>query len=170
LLNDEAETTHQAPSLPSKIVVPAHEFAPAAEPIVIEPERRAPRWVIEAPDFVFHLPNRQTNGHAVETPGQPSRSGSASPLLPGPRLLPGPQDDPADLFEPAPVRIGTLPYSAAVPSAAAPVPASPAATIPSPQLRPATGPMVRALPRPVPVDPLAALRALSAEELIALFG
>lgn len=168
LLTDEAETAHQAPSVPSKVVVPVHDFAPAAEPIVIEPERRAPRWVIEAPDFVFHLPNRQTNGHVVETPGQSGRSGSTSPLLPGPRLLPGPQDDPADLFEPAPVRMGTLPYSAAVPSAAAP--ASPTATIPSPQLRPATGPTVRALPRPVPVDPLVALRALSAEELIALFG
>jgi hypothetical protein len=80
-----------------------------------------------------------------------------------------PQEDPADLFEPPPVP----PESAATSvEAAAPV----AADIPVPPEPPAEPPHVvppppsRAIPRPPGSDPLAAVRDLSAEELIALFS
>ncbi len=69
-----------------------------------------------------------------------SEDGQAHSLLPQAQLLPGPQDDPADLFE----------QPAAASAGAAPP--------------------VRAVPRPAPPDPLAAIRALSEEEVIALFS
>lgn len=67
-------------------------------------------------------------------------NGKAHALLPQAPLLPGPRDDPADLFEP------------------------PLATAVTPS------PAMRAVPRPAPPDPLAAMRALSEEEVIALFS
>ena len=79
--------------------------------------------------------------------------------------VPGPQEDPADLFEPGAVTI--RPAEAAAPVIGdAPVatepPAEPARAVPPPP--------ARAIPRPPGSDPLAAVRDLSAEELIALFS
>jgi len=82
-----------------------------------------------------------------------------------PSSQPSPQEDPADLFEPAPV--ATPPADAAVavtPDAA--VPAEP----PTEPPRAVPPPPARAIPRPPGSDPLAAVRDLSEEELIALFS
>jgi hypothetical protein len=98
----------------------------------------------------------------------------------------GLQEDPDDLFEPLP------PEGEAGPSAGAamhepprqifspelPAPAFSSAAMqaepsqgqPSPRPVGAAAPAARAIPRPPPSDPLAAVRALSEEELIALFS
>ena len=79
--------------------------------------------------------------------------------------VPGPQEDPADLFEPA--SVATPPAEAAAPLAVdAAVPAEPPAEPP----RAVPPPPARAIPRPPGSDPLAAVRDLSEEELIALFS
>jgi hypothetical protein len=79
--------------------------------------------------------------------------------------VPGPQEDPADLFEPG--SVPTTPVEAAAPvTADAPVPTEPPAEPP----RVVPPPPVRAIPRPPGSDPLAAVRDLSEEELIALFS
>jgi hypothetical protein len=76
-----------------------------------------------------------------------------------------PQEDPADLFEPQPIPTPPLEAAAAV-TADAPVPAEPPAEPP----RAVPPPPARAIPRPPGNDPLAAVRDLSEEELIALFS
>jgi hypothetical protein len=93
----------------------------------------------------------------------PAQNFSTEPV---PSPQPNPQEDPADLFEPGeapmpPVEAATpVTADAAVP---AEPPAEPARAVPPP-------PPVRAIPRPPGNDPLAAVRDLSAEELIALFS
>jgi hypothetical protein len=79
--------------------------------------------------------------------------------------VPGPQEDPADLFEPA--RVPTPPVETATSvTADAAVPAEPPVEPP----RAVPPPPARAIPRPPGSDPLAAVRDLSEEELIALFS
>jgi hypothetical protein len=99
-----------------------------------------------------------------EPPGEavaPAQTVSAEPV-------PGPQEDPADLFEPGAAPIP--PVETATPAtpvtADATVPAEP----PAEPARAVPPPPVRAIPRPPGSDPLAAVRDLSAEELIALFS
>jgi hypothetical protein len=77
-----------------------------------------------------------------------------------PEPVPGPQEDPADLFEPG---VAPIPLV----ETATPAPPVPPVTAvpPEPPAEPA-----RAIPRPPGNDPLAAVRDLSAEELIALFS
>jgi hypothetical protein len=79
--------------------------------------------------------------------------------------VPGPQEDPADLFEPGAAPIPPLETAAPV-TADAPVPAEP----PAEPARAVPPPPARAIPRPPGNDPLAAVRDLSPEELIALFS
>jgi hypothetical protein len=75
--------------------------------------------------------------------------------IPSTEPVTGPQEDPDDLFEP--------PQSAApAAEATAPVDAEPPRAVPPPPMR--------AIPRPPGSDPLAAVRDLSEEELIALFS
>jgi hypothetical protein len=88
-----------------------------------------------------------------------------------PEPVPGPQEDPADLFEPGaapmpPVETATPAPPAPPVTADAPVPAEP----PAEPARAVPPPPARAIPRPPGNDPLAAVRDLSAEELIALFS
>ena len=78
--------------------------------------------------------------------------------------LASPQEDPADLFEPQPMATPPFETAAAV-TADAPVQAEPPAEPPR-----AVPPPARAIPRPPGGDPLAAVRDLSEEELIALFS
>jgi hypothetical protein len=90
-----------------------------------------------------------------------AQNSSAAPVA-------GSEEDPDDLFEPQPV--ATPPNAAAVEVTAAvtadvPPPAEPPSE-PPPVVPP---PPARAIPRPPAGDPLAAVRALSDEELIALF-
>jgi hypothetical protein len=78
---------------------------------------------------------------------------------------PEPEEDLADLFEPQPVP--TTPIEAAAPvTADNPVPAE----LPAEPARAVPPPPARAIPRPPGSDPLAAVRDLSEEELMALFS
>src|SRR5262245_12822531 len=78
---------------------------------------------------------------------------------------------------PVPPAATTTPAVASAPLLAAPAPASPAPAAASPAptapaappKAEAPQPIVKAMPRHAPNDPLAALNAMSAEELIALF-
>jgi hypothetical protein len=85
-----------------------------------------------------------------------------------PEPVPGPQEDPADLFEPGAAPIPPVETATPAPpvTADAPVPAEP----PAEPARAVPAPPARAIPRPPGNDPLAAVRDLSAEELIALFS
>jgi hypothetical protein len=177
-LGEEAKPADEPQGAHSVAVIPEHDYeagvAPSSQPA--KSTVHAPRWHIEAPDFVFHQ-QRAANEPAIDF-----ADGGSQPhaLLPGPQLLPSPNEDPADLFEPVSKRVVALPPSAPPTSAAKPAPGAltSAASAPAPAARatdipPArspTGPTVRPLPRPAPVNPLAALRALTEEELIALFG
>ena len=89
---------------------------------------------------------------------QPPLSISTDPVA-------SPQEDPADLFEPQPIPTPPFETVAAV-TADAPVQAEPPAEPP----RAVPPPPARAIPRPPGGDPLAAVRDLSEEELIALFS
>ena len=77
-----------------------------------------------------------------------------------------PQEDLADLFEPQPVPTPPAEEAATPVSADAAVPAEP----PTEPPRAVPPPPARAIPRPPGSDPLAAVRDLSEEELIALFS
>ena len=177
-LTGEAETASEPQGASGAVVIPQHDYEAASAPPSVGPPEHAPRWHIEAPDFVFHPPQHGPKWHAVDSSGQSSQPHA---LLAVPQLLPSPDEDPAELFEPAPKRVAMLPPSAPVTSAAGPAltPLASAASAIGQTVRPPamptsrnpTGPMVRPLPpRPAPVSPLAALRGLTEEELIALFG
>jgi hypothetical protein len=122
-----------------------------------------------SPNFAVEAPVREEASSAQvlseESPAEavpPAQNFSAEPV---PSSQPSPQEDPADLFEPAPVP--TPPAEAAVADTAdAAVPAEPPAEPP----RAVPPPPARAIPRPPGSDPLAAVRDLSEEELIALFS
>ncbi len=177
-LAGEAETASEPQGASGAVVIPQHDYEAASAPPWAGPPEHAPRWHIEAPDFVFHPPQHGPKGHAVESSDQSSQPHA---LLAMAQLLPSPDEDPAELFEPAPKRVAMLPPSSPVTSAAKPAltPLASAASAIGQTVRPPamptsrnpTGPTVRPLPpRPAPVSPLAALRGLTEEELIALFG
>jgi len=92
----------------------------------------------------------------------PAQNISTEPV---PNPQPNPQEDPADLFEPGAAPIPPVETATPV-TADATVPAEPPAEL----ARAVPPPPVRAIPRPPGSDPLAAVRDLSAEELIALFS
>jgi hypothetical protein len=133
-----------------------------------------PRWFIEAPDFVLQPPEREAATPYVEPSGE---TGQFHALLPGTAFQAGPQegpqDGPAGLFEASRAR-EAFPPAPAIPAAMSD-PAWPAEVVSlaeaSPrELRVANGPAVRAVPRPAPSDPLAAMHGLSEDEVTALFG
>jgi hypothetical protein len=156
------ESTQNEPpqSEASATAIRPQQDAVTLEPPAAEPEPLCPSSsFIEAPDFLFETPKQTTNSGDAELPNE---SGQGHPLLPGPQLLPGPEDDPAELFEPMP-QAGPAAVQAATSQTAAPTEPGP------PQLRIASS----ATPRPAQRqanNPLTALRALSEDELIALFG
>jgi hypothetical protein len=86
----------------------------------------------------------------------------------------GPEEDPGDLFEalPVPSPLVALAVETTAPTvmAGAPMEIPPPAAPQSAPPRVAAAPASRAIPRPAASDPLAAVRALSEEELIALFS
>jgi len=172
-LNDKIEPTLEPRNEPASesrssslgAVIPRADYESVAESRPAEAADYTPRWRIEAPDFVFHRPKPQANGRDVESFGQ---SNQAHSLLPGPQLLPSPEEDPADLFEPAPKRVAVPPHS--VPATPAPAASAPSDVVQAMEIPSPVSPAVRPMPRPAPVNPLAALRALSEDELIALFG
>jgi len=166
-LSKEQQTISDAQNEPVVAVVASpQDDARASAAAAPGTADQSPRSYIAPPDFVVQPANRAAddgnrddgnrddgspNDRKVSSSGQ---SGEAHPPLREPQLAAGPRDDPAELFEATPEDLaGGSPQ---------PVPeAAPAAT----QLRVATGSAVKPMP-----DPLAALRVLSDEELIALFG
>ena len=175
-LSEDAEAASEMQGTSCAGAIPPHDYETVSAPCpVAAAEQQGPRWHIEAPDFVFHQP-QPANDHGADPS---SRSARPHALLPGLQLLPSPDEDPAELFEPSPKRGVTLP--GATPTAPAAKPPSPLAAAVSaaaqavsvanatPSRGPA-GPTVRPMPRPAPVSPIAALRGLTEEELIALFG
>jgi hypothetical protein len=173
--SEEAASSAEPQSPPADAVIPPPDYAKDSALPPQEQTESTRRWHIEAPDFVFDRPSRESSDSRVEANGQPSQ---AHPLLAGAQLQLGPHDDPDDLFEPAP-NGGVIPQASAPASPpAAPKPALPASTEVAPiaevatlpQLRIANGAPARAHARPAPRDPLADMRDLSEEELIALFG
>jgi hypothetical protein len=114
--------------------------------------------------------SRENIAAAAAPPSEapPSQAPPGEAALPVQNFMPepvvGPQEDPGDLFEPQPE---PLPPDAA--AAQAPPPA--AAEVPAPaEPQSIPPPPSRAVPHPPGSDPLAAVRALSEEELIALFS
>lgn len=150
-------------------VVPPDAYSAVDAPLP-EPVASHPRWYIEPPDFVFR-PTRPADHKPPVAPSGEARGPHA--LLPGPRFLPNPEDDPAELFEPVPKR-AVMPHSAAARVAEPePVPSvsrAPTAVMGIPPLRSPAVPSVQAVPRMAPINPLAALHALTEDELLALFG
>lgn len=134
------------------------------------PTADGPRWHIESPDFVFAPTDRGADKVKAEPA---SESELFHALLPATQLQPGPQDDPADLFEASVTREAVAPVSP--PATPAPAPSELAAVVSlakasQHQLRIANGSAVRIGPPPAPSDPLAAMRSLSEDEVVALFG
>jgi hypothetical protein len=122
-----------------------------------------------SPSFSEEAPAHEATGSeqvlSEEPPGEavlPVQNFSTGPV---PSPQPSPQEDPADLFEPAPVPTSPVETAASV-AADAPMPAEP----PAEPARAVPPPPARAIPRPPASDPLAAVRDLSEEELIALFS
>jgi hypothetical protein len=172
------DETSAGGGLGGEIAVPvmaAPNYAvPIETPVLASaPAEISQRWYIEAPDFAFHQGERETENERV---APTVKAGQVHALLPETQLHPGPEEDPADLFDvPVPLAAGPLvltPIVASVTSAfgAEPAPIEPSPDVPPLELRVAAGQPVSADAGPVASDPLAALRALSAEELIALFG
>jgi len=116
-----------------------------------------------SPNFSGEAPGREETGSAPALSEEPPSEAPAQNFSTEP--VPGPQEDPADLFESASVSTPPVEAAAQV-TADAPVPTEPPAEPP----RVVPPPPVRAIPRPPGSDPLAAVRDLSEEELIALFS
>jgi hypothetical protein len=169
-----------APS--DNVLLPAAEAQPVASEISIPDNDAAPPQIastdlslseavlnqasndfFSSPNFSGEAPAREQAASAQALSEGPPSEAPAQNFSTTP--VPGPQEDPADLFEPA--SVATPPAEAAEPvTADAAVPAAPPAEPP----RAVPPPPARAIPRPPGSDPLAAVRDLSEEELIALFS
>ncbi len=116
-----------------------------------------------SPNFSGEAPAREETASAQALSEEPPSEAPAQNFSTEP--VPGPQEDPADLFEPAPDPTPAVETAASVTADAA-VPAEPPVEPP----RAVPPPPARAIPRPPGSDPLAAVRDLSEEERIALFS
>ncbi|MGA2892113.1 MAG: hypothetical protein ABSE22_04540 [Xanthobacteraceae bacterium] len=158
--------TSAASALDPKTERAAANIAPLGDPAPSGPQAdNGTRWFIESPDFVFHRSAPEPELEPVQSELS-DPSGTAHALLPETGLHSGPPDDPADLVKDATAEVATVPIAAPASFAVM----SAVAEVPSPQYRIANSPGVRVIARPSPGDSLAAVRNLSAEELIALFG
>jgi hypothetical protein len=118
-----------------------------------------------SPNSLREAPAREETASVQELSEEPPSEAVAPAQNFSTEPVPGPHEDPADLFEAA--SVPTPPVEAAMPvTADAQVPAEPTAE----PARAVPPPPARAIPRPPGSDPLAAVRDLSAEELIALFS
>jgi hypothetical protein len=148
------EAADERPSTDTPTVLALQDGEAISAPVSAEIADHAPRWQIDAPDFIFRPSKHGTNGANRPVAEFSGDLGQGHALLPRPHLLPRADDNPTMSFEPAPQRVAVMPDSKAdIPSARG----SAVAT-------------VRPAPRQVSVSPLAALRAMTDEELIALFG
>jgi hypothetical protein len=108
------------------------------------------------------LPNQEQSAQELP-PQEPSETALPVQEAVAAPVIADPEEDPADLFVPEPV----LPPAEPVADAATPVAVEPPQSDPQSVVPP---PPMRAIPRPPLSDPLAAVRELSEEELIALFS
>jgi hypothetical protein len=118
-----------------------------------------------SPNFSIEAPVREETASAQALSEEPP----SEAVLPAQNFsterVADPEEDPADLFEPQPVATPPAETAAPVtPDAGEPAepPVEPPLAVPPPP--------ARAIPRPPGSDPLAAVRDLSEEELIALFS
>ena len=165
---------------PADAVMLPPAYGDDPDPPAGAPTAAGPRWHIESPDFVF----APADSDAAKVDAEPAgESEHFHALLPATELQlepqddPGPHDDPAGLFGGSVMREAVTSVPAPFSPSATPAPASPelAAVVSlakaSPQpLRIANGSAVRTGPPPVSGDPLAAMRSLSEDEVVALFG
>jgi hypothetical protein len=171
LLGDQAEEEPpcavSAERKNSAAVIPPQDYFGIAAPLPPEPAASAPRWYIESPDFVF----RQTRPAEDRPPVASGEARAQHALLPGPKLLPNPEDDPAELFEARPT-VAVVPHAEATRGvvSAPSVSRAPTAVTQTPAPRVPVTPPARAVVRAAPINPLAALHALTEDELLALFG
>jgi hypothetical protein len=148
-----SEVVQSAPPLSENVLLDAFESNPFSRD---QTTRQIPAGHEEPKDENSTHKPQNPDGHSDVPPSGdmiPARGISSEAVV-------SPEEDPADLFEPIPV-------PAALPAVAADVVEPPPQTLPQ---RFATMPASRAISRPPASDPLAAVRALSAEELIALFS
>jgi len=150
------------------------------DPPASAPTAAGPRWHIKSPDFVFAAADPAADKVEAEPAGKPEHFHALLPateLQLEPQHDPGPHDDPAGLFEASVAReaVASVPAPVSPPATPAPAPPELAAVVSLAKasqqpLRIANGSAVRAGPPPVPGDPLAAMRSLSEDEVVALFG
>jgi hypothetical protein len=152
LLTEQDEPVSEPHNQPaSHTVIPPPDYTEASAPPPVQAQAdHAPRWYIEPPDFVFQKADKSE----VESADKPEQTPSPPPR---PQLPSGPQDDPAELFE-QPPRGSSITQVSGLPEA---VP---------PQFRVAGAGASRTAMRPTLGESLMAMRGLSEEELIALFG
>jgi hypothetical protein len=106
------------------------------------------------------LPSQEPPAQELPLQEQPSEAASPVQEATAAPVVADPEEDPADLFAPEPVRATPAVESAA--PVAEPPQSEPQQAVPPPPMR--------AISRPPLSDPLAAVRELSEEELIALFS
>jgi hypothetical protein len=130
-----------------------------------------PRWRIEGPDFLFQPAAKEPDQESIKPAAGLEQQGD---LLPQTLFQDELEDDPAGLFDAAGSSVAAstteAPQAGVEVFAEIPVQNEPAAEPPQASLRVVTSTVVRPLTRPVSNDPRGAIRDLSEEELIALFG
>jgi hypothetical protein len=165
------------PSVIADAAIREPDDARASAPQQRLPQDNAPRWHIEAPDFVFGGEARDEKTGSAETPVE---AAPARPEISSAQFLPEITDDQADSYEAPPSVV------AAEPAPASPVLAASDATTPAPDFPPPrelvppaeiSRPQLRLASDAVPAnqralryDSLTVTDALSEDEVIALFG
>jgi hypothetical protein len=180
--SDEAHTAIIAPDeqVPPAMVVTnesldvaelAADDGEGAPTPVSSSEDDMPRWHIEGPDFLFQPAVKEPDQVSIKPAAGLEQQGD---LLPQTLFQDELEDDPAGLFDAAgssaTASTTETPQAGAEVFAEIPVQNEPAAEPPQASLRVVTSTVVRPLTRSVSNDPRGAIRDLSEEELIALFG
>jgi hypothetical protein len=184
---EAADLQRDIPSVIADAAIREPEDAKVPTPQQRLPQDNAPRWHIEAPDFVFGGEARDENTGSAEIPVE---AAPARPEISSAQFLPEITDDQADAdeappsvaaAEPAPPSPGPTSPAPASPVVAASDAATPAPDFPPPresvpppeisrpQLRLASD-AVPANQRALRYDSLTVTDALSEDEVIALFG
>jgi hypothetical protein len=137
-------------------VQPTEQTARDEPPRQELPNQELPRQELPSQE----LPSQEPPAQELPPQEPPSEAPSPVQEAAAAPVVADPEEDPADLFAPEPVQ-ATPAVESAAPIAESPQ-SEPQQVVPSPP--------ARAIPRPPLSDPLAAVRELSEEELIALFS
>ncbi len=184
---EPADLQSDIPSVMADAAIREPDDAKAPAPRERLPQDNAPRWHIEAPDFVFGGEARDEKTGFAETPIE---AAPARPEISSAQFLPEITDDEADSYE-APPAVAAIEPAPTSPAPTSPEPASavlaasgvttPAQDFPPPrELVPppeVSRPQLRLASETVPAnqralryDSLTVTDALSEDEVIALFG